>query len=245
MDGVGIETVNIPDTDAAFPTNNPVSVLSDGVPSDPALLNVLSVPRSRRDLLASFGADAALLRKWLVGQLARGTIVRTGYDRYARADRFAAAPAAQLVRPRPIYDALLAYLATPRRAVEIAAHINSTVPTATGHLSRLVRQGVVARAAYGVYVRANKCPAPPAADAIRRGRPVRERVAATVDQELSLAAVAKRAGILESSARDHLAALVRDGSVERVGTEFYRPTPPDLFSHTIREASHIDAAPAG
>ncbi len=54
-------------------------------------------------------------------------------------------------RPQPIRDAILAYLSEPRRAVDIARHIERPVPTTTGHLAAMRRLGLVDRVGYGLY----------------------------------------------------------------------------------------------
>ena len=58
-------------------------------------------------------------------------------------------------RPQPIRDALLRYLAQPRRVADIARHIQRPVPTTTGHLAAMCRLGLAARLEYGVYARAD------------------------------------------------------------------------------------------
>ena len=54
-------------------------------------------------------------------------------------------------RPQPIRDAILAYLSEPRRAVDIARHIERPVPTTTGHLAAMRRLVLVDRVGYGRY----------------------------------------------------------------------------------------------
>lgn len=211
--------------------------VSADAPDDPlsrpwsieAMREYLSEPRSKRDVAKRFAIDVPTAFKRIGEQLARGTIVRVAYGRFARADCFEAAPDSQLVRPRPVYDALLAYLVEPRRAVEIASHIASTVPIATGHMARLMRQGVVVRVAYGVYVRQDKCPRPPDPKTIQRGCPTRDKVAALIDGEMSLDAIVKAAGLRPKPVRDHLARLLHDRVIERVGQTHYRPLSPELF----------------
>lgn len=54
-------------------------------------------------------------------------------------------------RPSPIRDKILAFLATPRSASAIAAHIQRPVPTATGHLAAMRRRGLVRRIGWATY----------------------------------------------------------------------------------------------
>ena len=54
-------------------------------------------------------------------------------------------------RPQPIRDAILAYLSEPRRAVDIARHIERPVPTTTGPLAAMRRLVLVDRVGYGLY----------------------------------------------------------------------------------------------
>ena len=58
-------------------------------------------------------------------------------------------------RPQPIRDAILAFLSEPRSASQVAAHIERSVPNATGHLAAMRRKGLVLRLGYAAYARSD------------------------------------------------------------------------------------------
>ncbi|MGI4942793.1 MAG: hypothetical protein ACRYHQ_19880 [Janthinobacterium lividum] len=61
-----------------------------------------------------------------------------------------------LHRRQPIRDAILAYLAEPRRVSDIAAHIERPVTTATGHLAAMKRRGLVVSVQRGIYAQPDR-----------------------------------------------------------------------------------------
>lgn len=54
-------------------------------------------------------------------------------------------------RRSPVRDMILAFLPGPRRAADIAAHIQRTVPITTGHLAAMQRLGLVKRIGRATY----------------------------------------------------------------------------------------------
>ena len=59
-------------------------------------------------------------------------------------------------RRQPIRDAILAYLTEPRRALDIAAHIERPIATATGHLAAMKRLGLVVSVRRGIYAQPDR-----------------------------------------------------------------------------------------
>jgi hypothetical protein len=79
-------------------------------------------------------------------------------------------------RPQAVRDNLLSLLAEPRTVREIAVRINKKTSTVTGHLRAMRRKSLVVRLSWGVWVRRDKCDAPPEHTSIRRSNPAQERL---------------------------------------------------------------------
>ena len=121
-----------------------------------------------RDLLATpsrvgvvgraLGLTRSVTERLLAGLEQAGEVVRVDYGIYGlpgaktRGCLGQFSPVA-LHRPQPIRDAILDYLTVPRRAMDIAAHIERPIATATGHLAAMKRRGLVVSVKHGVYAR--------------------------------------------------------------------------------------------
>ena len=122
-----------------------------------AIKACLTQPKGPAEIRARLGLDDERVRHHLKRMTRAGQIVRIGYALYGLPD--ALPPAIMMGRPvrsQAVRDAILAYLAEPRRACEIAAHIIRPIATATGHLAAMKRIGLIVQIERGVYVRANR-----------------------------------------------------------------------------------------
>jgi hypothetical protein len=82
-------------------------------------------------------------------------------------------------RPQAVRDTLMAFLAKPHTVKEIAVAVDKTTSTVTGHLRAMRRKDLVVRLSWGVWVRRDKCEAPPPDHAsIRRPNPAQDRMLA-------------------------------------------------------------------
>ncbi len=109
----------------------------------------------------ALGLTRSVAERLLVQLEQAGEVVRVNYGIYGlpgvktRKNLGRCCPVA-LHRPQPIRDAILDYLTEPRRAMEIAAHIERTTATATGHLAAMKRRGLVVSVRHGVYARPDR-----------------------------------------------------------------------------------------
>ncbi len=149
-----------------------------GLSAYQAMLVALAETRSALEVAQLVGDSQSNVRAKLARLVAYGLVIRVGYGRYV-----AQAPGNQPetgsgphTRPQPIRDAILAFLSEPRQAWEVAAHIDRSVPNATGHLAAMCRRGLAARVSYGRYERTDPTQAGVGRGAITRPFPVRDAV---------------------------------------------------------------------
>ncbi len=123
--------------------------------------SLLETPCRAGVVAAALGLTRPALERYLVGLEQSGAVVRLkcGYYGLAgvktRKSLSRVSPAA-LRRPQPIRDAILAYLTEPRRALDIAAHIERPIATATGHLAAMKRLGLVVSVRRGIYAQPDR-----------------------------------------------------------------------------------------
>ncbi len=126
-------------------------------------IHVLLAAPSRAGVVGrALGLSRSVAERLLAQLEQAGEVVRVDYGIYGlpgvRARRGLArlSPVA-LHRPQPIRDAILDYLTEPRRAMQIAAHIERSTAIATGHLAAMKRRGLVVSVKHGVYARPERC----------------------------------------------------------------------------------------
>ena len=123
-----------------------------------AIKACLAQPRQPAEICAELDLDSGKVRNCLKSMARAGQVKRLGYALCGLPDACALAPRARRrqARSQPIRDAILAYVAEPRRACEIAVHISRPTATATGHLAAMKRLGLIVQTERGVYLRANR-----------------------------------------------------------------------------------------
>ncbi|WP_338929237.1 hypothetical protein WDZ11_22370 (plasmid) [Roseomonas mucosa] len=131
-----------------------------------AALLMLDTPLSSGQIAKAIGYDPATMNDLVQDLKHRGEVSHLKHSAYVRAATPKPASARVIAsqkwqngrRPQPVRDAILACLAEPRQAMEIAQAIGRTVPNVTGHLGAMLRLGLVERIGYGRYAVAS-CPA--------------------------------------------------------------------------------------
>lgn len=125
-------------------------------------IHVLLAAPSRAGVVGrALGLSRSVAERLLAQLEQSGEVVRVDYGIYGlpgvRARRGLArhSPVA-LHRPQPIRDAILDYLTEPRRAMQIAVHIERSTAIATGHLAAMKRRGLVVSVKHGVYARPDR-----------------------------------------------------------------------------------------
>ena len=122
-------------------------------------------------------------------------------------------------RPQAVRDTLMAFLTEPRTVKEIAAGIDKTTSTVTGHLCAMRRKNLVVRLSWGVWVRRDKCEAAPDHASIRRPNPAQERLLAHLAEPRTLAElqeITKRRGDILLAM---LMKMIKRGDVEHRADE--------------------------
>lgn len=164
----------------------------DTRPLSPSRLGALELIVVRGALLAAPGQELRIhavawaldLPMSRVNDLAQtllrgGELARTGHGRYVATETartgLVALPAPSgghpSRRPRRVGDAILACLATPRQACDIASEVGRSVSNVTGHLRALRVAGLVVRIGWGRYARADMPGLPPPGErCLRRPR---------------------------------------------------------------------------
>ena len=181
-----------------------------GLSADQAMLVALAETRSALEVAQLVGDSQSNVRAKLARLAAYGLVIRVGYGRYV-----ARAPGNQPetgsrphARPQPIRDAILAFLSEPRQAWEVAAHIDRSVPNATGHLAAMCRRGVAARVGYGRYERTDPAQAGVGRGAITRPFPVRDAVLVCLGKPTHYTEIARAARRSIKATSNALRALV-------------------------------------
>lgn len=162
-----------------------------------------------------------LLRERLVMRVARGRYLRASSDR------------AILDEPlRLIRDLLLEYLSEPRQVADVARHIGRSASTTTGHLSRLMRQHLVVRVEYGIYIRHDCFQTWPDRSATQPRSPMLRTLCGQIDRETSIEVLCQTFCRSERQVRQYLRLMIQAGTIERVGRRHYRPAQMHLFPIT-------------
>ena len=189
-----------------------------------AILAFLSEPQPVAEVRRRLGR--AFANSYLNRLARQGFLVRVGHGVYARPDQ-----GHEALPPRPILDrgairaSILAYLSEPRQAFEIAAHIDRSIPNATGHLGAMARLGFVVRIGYGRYARADQGHEVPPASALVQPRRNMARVLEAIASQASIEEVAALLGIRHVAATYELHRLVQEGRAERTRLGVYRRLP--------------------
>jgi DNA-binding transcriptional ArsR family regulator len=89
-------------------------------------------------------------------------------------------------RPQAVRDTLMTILAEPHTVKEIALSIDKRTSTVTGHLRAMRQKNLVVRLSWGVWVRRDKCAAPPNHASIRRPNPAQDELLALLDEPKTL-----------------------------------------------------------
>lgn len=148
-------------------------------------------------------------------------------------------------------QAILAFLAVPRRVCEVARHTGAPRGTVRGRLDVLVCTGQATKAGQGIYVATGQPRAVPAAprSAPQRWRPqpIRDAILAFLDGPRQAHDVAAHINRPVSTATGHLAAMRRRGLVVRTGHGCYdRAGPlPDRTWRADAEAGLTPPSKAG
>jgi DNA-binding MarR family transcriptional regulator len=123
---------------------------------------LLETPCRTVAVAAALGLTRPAAERYLAGLEQAGTVVRVRSGLYGlpgvkTRGNLPSTTTIAPSRPQPIRDAILAYLTEPRRALEIAVHIERSIATATGHLAAMKRRGLVVSVKHGVYARPDRC----------------------------------------------------------------------------------------
>ncbi len=123
---------------------------------------LLETPCRTVAVAAALGLTRPAAERYLAGLEQAGTVVRVRSGLYGlpgvkTCGNLPSTTTIAPSRPQPIRDAILAYLTEPRRALEIAVHIERSIATATGHLAAMKRRGLVVSVKHGVYARPDRC----------------------------------------------------------------------------------------
>ena len=204
-------------------------------PTHDAILAFLFQPRQLGAIAAHVGRSKTATAQHLHAMQHTGAVVRVGWGLYDRAGHCAPLPY-PISRAQPVRDAILAFLTEPRQVEAVAIHVNRSKSAAAQHLLAMRRRGLVVRASWETYARADTHPAPP--KPIQRPQPIRDAILAFLaDQPRHAEAVAAHIARSTATATGHLAAMRRRGLVVRVGWGTYAradrcPTPPHPDSIT-------------
>lgn len=135
--------------------------LSKGLVALSEIRALLATPRLAGTVAAALGLTRSAAGRYLAELELDGKVVRLGNGLYCLPEAkehkaLPTMPGALLRREQPIRDAILAYLTEPRRAMDIAAHIERPIATATGHLAAMKRLGLVVSVRRGIYARPDR-----------------------------------------------------------------------------------------
>ena len=136
--------------------HDPSKPLGNDLVSSSELRVLLETPCRTLVVAAALGLTRPTAERYLAGLEQAGTVVRVRSGLYGlpgvkTRGNLSNTTTIALPRPQPIRDAILAYLTEPRRALDIAAHIERSIATATGHLAAMKRRGLVVSVKHGVY----------------------------------------------------------------------------------------------
>jgi len=118
-------------------------------------------------------------------------------------------------RPQPIRDSILAFLVEPRKAFDIARHIERRTCIATGHLRAMYAKGLVVRLGWGVWVRRDRCGGAPEQHSIRRDNPAQDRLLPLLQEPKTLDELALITGRSQKTLRAILRRMPNRATIER------------------------------
>ncbi|MGI4955069.1 MAG: hypothetical protein ACRYGM_24955 [Janthinobacterium lividum] len=142
-------------------SHDPSVPLGKGLVAMSEIRALLATPSRAGVVGRVLGLTRSVAERLLVQLEQAGEVVRVDYGIYGlpgvktRKGLGRCCPVA-LHRPQPIRDAILDYLTKPRRAMQIAAHIERSTAIATGHLAAMKRRGLVVSVKHGVYARPDR-----------------------------------------------------------------------------------------
>jgi DNA-binding IclR family transcriptional regulator len=182
-------------------------------------LAFLIAERATVDVAAHIGRTRDTTSRLLAEMCRRQLVVRVGWGIWQRADCCKPSAAAEVAvkptRPQPIRDAILAFLAEPKSAKEIATHIGRPVPVATGHLRAMRERDLVVRVSWGVWVRRDCCDNAPDPATIHRNFPAQEALLKCLDKPRSLDELETVTGSPRTRLHELLVKLVASGAVRQ------------------------------
>lgn len=122
----------------------PAQVLARPQPVRDQILAFLTEPRQAFEVAAHTGRRTATITGHMRAMLKLGLVVRVGYGRYALAGSVSAPPPAEaLVRPHPVGEQVLRFLAEPRHVNDIAAHLQRSADKTRQQLLAMQHRGLV------------------------------------------------------------------------------------------------------
>ena len=124
-------------------------------------------------------------------------------------------------RAQPVRDQILAYLAEPRRAYEIAAHTGRRTATITGHMQAMLRLRLVERVAYGVYARAGTLRGPVPAEALARPHPIRSEIFRFLIEPRHVDDIAAHLGRCQDKVTPELRTMIEGGLVRCIRPQVF------------------------
>jgi DNA-binding transcriptional ArsR family regulator len=141
--------------------HDPSKTFGNGLVAMSEIRALLATPCRIGTVAAALGLTRPAAARYLAELEQTGKVVRLdgGLHVLAGSKRHRGPPTIAPVvlhRPQPIRDAILAYLTEPRRALDIAAHIERPIATATGHLAAMKRRGLVVSVRRGVYAQPDR-----------------------------------------------------------------------------------------
>lgn len=123
-------------------------------------------------------------------------------------------------RPQLVRNTLMAFLTEPHTVKEIAVRTGRTTSNVTGHLRAMRRKNLVVRLSWGVWVRRDKCDAPPDQATIRRNNPAQERLLAHLSEPKTLVDLVQLTGRRGDTLRTVLSKMAKRGQIEQQGDRF-------------------------
>ncbi len=122
---------------------------------------LLATPCRTAAVATALGLTRPVTDRYLAELKQDGKVVRLNSGLYGlpgtkKHRRLSTISRALLHWPQPIRDAILAYLTEPRRASDIAVHIERPIATTTGHLAAMKRRGLVVSVQRGIYAQPNR-----------------------------------------------------------------------------------------
>jgi predicted transcriptional regulator len=133
-------------------------------------------------------------------------------------------------RPQAVRNTLMAFLAEPHTVKEIAVRAGRTTSNVTGHLRAMRRKNLVIRLSWVVWVRRDKCDAPPDQATIRRSNPAQERLLEHLSEPKTLAELVGLTGRRGDTLRTILMKMAKRGQIEQQNDRFTAVSQPPAGS---------------